>query len=70
MRVGSPAASSCPSAQAQPEAEEVVAGTVVVMEALDVILVHPSLATSTLMALSRRIRLALAARGIVDTGHA
>ena len=29
--------------------------------------VHPTLHTSTLMILSRRIRLALAARGIVDT---
>ena len=50
-------------------AEEAVFGTRVVMEALDVILVHPTLAMSTLTTLSRRIRLALAARGIVDTAH-
>ena len=50
-----------------PEAAVVVDGAQEIANLLDVILVHPTLHTSTLLTLSRRIRLALEAREVTDT---
>ena len=53
------------AAQEAAEAVEVEIGARLINNTLDVILVHPTLHTSTLMNLSRMIRLTLMARGIV-----